>query len=97
VARAVRIAYAVNVLLILLLFCYLLIDPLHRFEKDFGIGFALFLGGVFLFPFLEIPMVAICTIGLIKDRPLRVLYVVTALMMIGGLYFAFFNRNMALP
>jgi len=92
--KAIRIAYWINAVLILALFTLGVFRSLME-----GADWRLItvLGGVFLFPFLEAPMLVISVWGLVKDRQRRSLYVITAPLMFGGLLFAFANRNTPFP
>lgn len=92
--KAVRIAYWTNAIPISALFCLgILMASLDRGDGLLVLGIAC----VFLFPFLEAPMLVISIWGIVKDHERRPLYIVTAVLMICGLLFAYANRNMPLP
>lgn len=92
--KAIRIAYWIHAVLILALFSWgMLVTSMRHSDWLFDA----FVGAIFVFPFLEAPMFVISVWGILKDRQRRSLYVVTALLMFGGLLFAFAYRNTPLP
>lgn len=91
--KVVRVAF---LSIIALLVVILLVGTINDLSHD-SFPLVVALGSIFLAPFLEVPLLAVSVWGILQDKSRRPRYIVTAILMIAGLIWAYVRKDIPFP
>jgi hypothetical protein len=96
VIKVIRLSYLLFIVLALAVFLIGVLRGAISDEPD-AIILLLWLSSIFLFPFIEVPLLLVCVWGAFWDNHRRTLYLVTGVVSLLGLVWAYSQRNTPLP